>query len=137
MIHRCMLFTVLCIVGVFNVAAKENQQLAHQHLGRIAVTTVDENGAVIRADSVQWWVKGKRDKKYDFQCADKLCHRWVSEHLFFEEKIMIHAAASVVRKEDKHCWDLYAGERLLNNKTQSSKMKDISIVLYFTGTACS
>ena len=137
MIHKYMLFTVLCIVGVFNVAAQDTQQSVHRQLGHISATTVDENGVAIRADSVQWWVKGKRDTKYNFQCDNEWCNRWVHERFQPKEDIVIYASASVMREDDNACWDLYAGERLLSAKTQNNEMKEVQVVLHFSGTVCS
>lgn len=95
------------------------------------IRTVDEKNDAFPVQTVRWWYSGKRDRKHELECETGSCAEWVIEEEI-SGSIVIHADASIVKKNDKHCWDLYGGEIVVEMPAQ-----EVTIVLTYTNTVCS
>ncbi len=96
----------------------------------LTIKTVDEQNRPFKVQTVRWWYVGKRDQKHELRCATGKCEEWrIDEAL--TGSIVIHADTSIVRPDDKECWDLYAGQVVVEKPTRS-----VMIRLTHTDTVC-
>ena len=96
----------------------------------LLVKLVDQNQRAFKVRSIQWWYANQADKKYSLTCASKLCAEWLVK-ASVTASVVLHAEASIERKEDKTCWDLYDGEIRVRRK-----MRRTTIVMTHSSTAC-
>ncbi len=107
--------------------ADEQSTMKETH---ITIKTVDDTGTPFRIQTVRWWYSGKRNQKHELKCETRPCSEWV-----IEEKttgpIVIHADASVVKENDDQCWDLYAGEIVVE-----MPVKDVTVTMTYANMVC-
>lgn len=123
---RILLIVSMLVSGY----GRADDRLTGEMLG-LNVRTVDEQNDAFPVQTVRWWYSGKRDAKHQLECATGRCVVWeINEEI--SGSIVIHADASMVKENDKYCWDLYEGEVVVEMPA-----REVTIVLAYANTACS
>ncbi len=107
--------------------ADEQPKVKDMH---ISIRTVDDTGTPFRVQTVRWWYSGKRNQKHELKCETGPCSEWVIKEKT-SGQIVIHADASVVKENDDQCWDLYAGEAVIEKP-----VKEITITMTYDNVVC-
>lgn len=123
------LAAIVVLVSTFGCGNADNR-LTGETVG-LYISTVDEKNDAFRVQTVRWWYPGKRDAKHELECETGACVEWVIEGEI-SGSIVIRADASVVKEDDKHCWDLYAGEVVVEMPA-----REVTIVMAYVNTVCS
>jgi len=96
----------------------------------LKIRTVDESNQAFEVQTVRWWYSREQDKKHTLTCKAGLCAEWVIEEEL-STQIVIRADTSIVKKDDKACWDLYTGEAVVDKV-----VREVLIVMAYVNTAC-
>ncbi len=96
----------------------------------LSIKTVDEKSDAFRVQTVRWWYSGKRNTKNQLECEIGLCDEWAIEEEI-SGSIVISAAVSIVKENDEQCWDLYAGETVVEMPS-----REVTIVVAYVSMVC-
>ncbi|HXK56596.1 MAG TPA: hypothetical protein PLZ16_08115 [Gammaproteobacteria bacterium] len=96
----------------------------------LQINTVDENNDAFKVQTVRWWYFQQRNRRHELKCEVDRCAHWVIEGEI-SGPIVVQADASIVHGNDAHCWDLYAGEAVVEPPAE-----EVTIAVLFTGTVC-
>ena len=97
----------------------------------LKIRTVNENYQAFEVQTVRWWYAGDQGGKHTLTCKAGLCAEWVIEEEI-SAPIVIRADTSIVKKDDKACWDLYTGEAIVDKVA-----REVLVVMAYVNTACS
>jgi len=121
---------LIVVLSVFCWGCGSADDSLNKEFTGLKIRTVDESNQAFEVQTVRWWYSGEQDKKYTATCKADLCAEWVIEEEL-SAPIVIRVDTSIVKKDDKACWDLYTGEAVVDKV-----VREVLIVVAYVNTAC-
>ena len=120
------------MVGLVFTAVYSNAENHHtEKTMGLHIKIVDEKHHAFSVQNVRWWSLDQWNIKHELKCRTDLCFEWVLEKKL-SGSIVIYATRSIMKKEDEQCWDLFAGEVIIEMPA-----REAVIVMAYKNTACS
>ncbi len=96
----------------------------------LVIKTLDTKGRTISPEVVRWWLTDNPTNKNTLVCSRDNCSR-ITIPANSASPVTVYALASLVKENDKACWDLYEGKA----ETDVSQQQ-ITLTLSYTETVC-